>query len=465
LARNSRGRASTLVPGLVCLLVAVAPQRFGGSSAVLPGLAFAGVAAAWFGLGMTSNRVLDRALRLVLFIAVPLFPLQLAWSIRGVVQGPPREAFADQRAAPFLPARPGAPRMVWVIFDELDHELTFELRPSTVQLPHLDRLRSESMFATKAYPPADRTALSMPAFFTGRLVSGFAPEAPDRLAIRFVGRDAEANWSSQTSIFSRMRSMGRNAALFGWHHPYCRVLGGSMPACSWESNVQATPALRKENYAEATGIIPLEALRRADPVQFLRMGPDANSGNRFLRRATMRQYRAMLARTLDAVADPRLGLVVVHWMVPHPPGIYSRSEDTFAAAGNSLDNLELVDQTIGRILEAVDGAGLAGSTALLITGDHPLRRSIWSGSPLWTEEEERLTRLRRDPRVPFVLKLPGAAAAVSYTQPFNAVLAHDLVVAVLSRQVQSPESTRAWLDRNRSRFPPRAVQPGPDANP
>src|SRR2546423_46880 len=45
-------------------------------------------------------------------------------------------------------------RVVWLMFDELDQRITFEARPPGLELPELDRLRRESLYADAARPPA-----------------------------------------------------------------------------------------------------------------------------------------------------------------------------------------------------------------------------------------------------------------------------------------------------------------------
>jgi hypothetical protein len=52
-----------------------------------------------------------------------------------------------------------------------------------------------------------------------------------------------------------------------------------------------------------------------------------------------------------------------------------------------------------------------------------------------------------------MLKMPSQREGVEYAQPFNTVLTHDLVIAILEGQVATPADVWRWLDRNRSRVP------------
>jgi arylsulfatase A-like enzyme len=88
----------------------------------------------------------------------------------------------------------------------------------------------------------------------------------------------------------------------------------------------------------------------------------------------------------------------------------------------------------------MENAGVWDSTTLLFTSDHPYR------------EAEQLDG-KRDPRIPYILKLAGQKEAVAYTQEFNAVLTADLLLGVLRGEITDGASATGWLDRNRTRSP------------
>ena len=64
--------------------------------------------------------------------------------------------YADGPLAPRAPQH-SLPRVVWIVFDELDYRLSFPDRPSNLAMPHFDQLRAESIFAANAIPPANNT--------------------------------------------------------------------------------------------------------------------------------------------------------------------------------------------------------------------------------------------------------------------------------------------------------------------
>src|SRR5262249_1425026 len=183
-------------------------------------------------LARHSRRVVSVA-RAVILILSPFALMtfsQAAWSL---VKSRPANAAAKNK----LTARAGnnmrpATRVLWVIFADVDYHSAFARRPSSVELPELDRLRAESVAAANAYPPAKWTMRSLPALITGRLVADAQPSSYNELALTFDGTGEPAPWSAQPNVFSRARAIGGSSAVVGWYHPYCRVIGADLTRCS-----------------------------------------------------------------------------------------------------------------------------------------------------------------------------------------------------------------------------------------
>ena len=170
--------------------------------------------------------------------AVPFVPvtfLQVGWSL---ITGDSAVAFSDQALAPPSPTgKTPATRVVWLVFDAMDQGVTFSARPPTVRLPEMDRLRSQAIYASNAYPPADGTLLSMPALLSGRLVSGSKPLDADELMVTFAGTKEAVGWSTQPNLFSKAREAGFRSAVVGWYLPYCRMITDTLTSCSWQVTV------------------------------------------------------------------------------------------------------------------------------------------------------------------------------------------------------------------------------------
>jgi arylsulfatase A-like enzyme len=343
--------------------------------------------------------------------------------------------------------------VLWIIFDEMDQHLVFGDRPSTVKLPELDRLRRESLYATNAYPPAPFTYMSMPALISGKLVSRVTPIRADELLINFDGQQGSVAWSEQPSVFSAARQSGFTTGLAGWSHPYCEVIGDNLTQCDEVKEKGAEITLRSSMFLQAEGLISTVPLVQQATLPLIQ---HVGFLNRIVTKTERQKYTVryqyVLQSALKAATDRDLDLVLVHSPMPHPPGIYDRSRHEFTLEGRSsyLDNLALVDRTVGELRQAMEAAGTWKNTTLLISADHWWRSEMWARGPFWTKEDAQVAQGRMDHRIPFVLKLAGQSQAVTYDQPFNTVVTHDLLLALLRGEVSTADSATNWLDRHRS---------------
>jgi hypothetical protein len=148
----------------------------------------------------------------------------------------------------------------------------------------------------------------------------------------------------------------------------------------------------------------------------------------------------MLQHSRELVADPSIGLVLLHLPVPHTPAIYSRSKGALAEEGpvSYLDNVALADQTLGVLRQAIEQAGLWDRTALLVSSDHGWRTRMWRGGAGWTAEEEAASHADTS-GVPFLLRLPGQTSGLRYDNPFNTVITRQILTHILSGQLKAPE--------------------------
>ncbi len=178
----------------------------------------------WFtGVGITAVIVVaavkarNRVIRWASPVILALLPFvivtfsQSVWKLArnvGVVY-----AAADRASTAPIAHKEPATRVLWIIFDELDQRMTLSERPDSVEMPELDRLRRQSVYAVNAYPPAPLTYMSMPALITGRLVAKVTPVRADELMIKFNGEQNAVGWSTQANVFSEARRLGFNTGL------------------------------------------------------------------------------------------------------------------------------------------------------------------------------------------------------------------------------------------------------------
>jgi hypothetical protein len=175
------------------------------------------------------------------------------------------------------------------------------------------------------------------------------------------------------------------------------------------------------------------------------------------RKHSLENYSNIHRDALSWVGDARLKLVLVHYPIPHPPGIYDRTRGDFSFESTSdyLDNLALADRTVAELRQQMEQVGLWESTTVLISSDHRLRADrVWRQSVMWQEPFTKVDPLvfnsTADERVPFIVKLAGEKKALAYEPVFNTVLSHDLILKVLSGELSNAGDVADWLNKNRS---------------
>lgn len=319
-------------------------------------------------------------------------------------------------------------RVVWIIFDEMDQRLSFDERPSGVSLPEFDRLRDEGMYATNARSVGTHTKVSMPALICGQSVMAATLAGPSELQLTLAEDGRSVDWKSLPNLFSDARKMGLNTALVGWYHPYARVLGKDLNYCAW---------------------YPLSGFEPARASTFLRSMERQICSLAFTfqgRRDFAALCRESLSESLDVVTNSQYSVMLLHLPPPHKPGVYLPREDRFTCFGmpktqGYFNNLQLADRELGRIRCAMNQAGVAGRTWILISADH------W-----W--RESKLYDGREDHRVPFLLKPPDGEPGRTFTGMFNTVLTHDLILSIMKSEVTNLDSAEHWLNERLISAPP-----------
>ncbi|HEU0185777.1 MAG TPA: sulfatase-like hydrolase/transferase [Blastocatellia bacterium] len=424
---------------------------------LLAGLAFLIV----FTLARHSRRVISvaRAIILILSPFALMTFAQTSWSLlkthpaNAEAKNKSAEAADNAEAANNDNTRP-VTRVLWVIFDEFDYHAAFAERPTSVELPELDRLRAESVVAENAYSPARWTMKSLPALVTGRLVADARPSNYNELALTFDGASASAPWSAQPNVFSRARAIGAKSALVGWYHPYCRVIGGDLTRCSFTVIANETDRLNQR--LSQSMLEHFRTLGRGAPVIRDLLPKSAKVGTRW-ESDYVESIKRMSQESAAAAADGALSLVMVHFPAPHFPCQYDRRKHDFTIQDfgvksrcNYFDNLGLVDRTFGDLRRAMELAGWWDNTVVLVSSDHGWRTEIWPKNYSLTEEEQVFKSDTVDYRVPFILKLKGQRESLIYQPSFNTILSQDLLLALLRGRLSTPGAVTAWLDHNRS---------------
>lgn len=411
----------------------------------------AGLIALLFGYA----RIMRPARRVVVMLML-LFPALMIDFLLNRLGGEQANLYDPQPSLALLPARSGqAPRLIWIIFDELDQRVAFDIRPAHLQLPELDRLRAESVVGNHATQTSMWTAVALPSLISGRVYTNARAVDVDDLDLLPEGSKERVLWRNEENVFTRARQLGANAALVGWNHPYCRVMGNELVRCLALPSTHSTAALAQEARAEKDGVVRTVATLFYR--QFLNLADMVHSGQEpaserirdtDVQRDQQQQYFRIRDRAYQDAADPNIGLLFVHFPAPHLFPIYNRREKNFELRGplDYFDNLALVDRTVGELRRTLEQAGLWNQTTLLITADHGVRPGNWAGHMGWTPEMDRLTGGRAPLYVPFILKLGGQAQPLVVEKTFSNVVSADLSLAILRGDISTPVQAEEWLN-------------------
>jgi len=362
-----------------------------------------------------------RAMRGLALVASPLAVVTLVpalWMFFELAAGP---EWRRVDPAPLRQTPASLRRVVWLVFEELDPRITFEVPPAGLELPELDRLRRESLYADAARPPAGVTEVSMPALITGRPVVAVVPTSPNDLELTFADGKV-GKWSAYPNVFSRARVLGYDTALIGWHLPYPRVLGASLGVADWRPS-PAYEQARGDTFGQALGnqwgsLVPPMHVRQLSAQRF-------------------EEVRNLAIRT---ATDGRFGLVLLHLPVPRPPGIYDRATGRVTPwnftgpDGGYLDNLVLADHVIAELRRGIERARLADRTWIVVSSDR-----WWRGSK---RDDGQV-----DHRVPFLVRPPDGGRPAHVDAPFSTLVTHDLVLAILRGSIIDTAAAAAWLAR------------------
>jgi len=382
------------------------------------------------------------------FAAVTLS--QAAWAGFKSKMGIPFAEFSDQPNAPLLPVKPGTRRVVWFLFDGMDQLIAFSNRPGGVALPHLDRFRSEAVYAPYAYSPAGSTLLSIPALLMGKNIDEARPLRTDELRVRFSDTHQRASWGAQPNVFSRVRKLGFNSALAGYHLPYGRILGKDLAACVWTADRWDSVGMDDPEVSipeAASGFLAVSAERLLTSLPFVWRVKGFSELENFLHRRRplsarlaehIQTYRTILEAARKDSTDPSFQLVFVHWPVPHHPYIYDRARGDFNPGKETsyMDNMVLADRTLGEMRKEMERKGIWDDSIVLITADHGYR-TIQHGRSLGRAN------------VVFLLKMPHQRQETVCPTSFVTTLIPDLISKLLQDKRIDPDSVVAWIGQSR----------------
>ncbi|NLY75099.1 MAG: sulfatase-like hydrolase/transferase [Firmicutes bacterium] len=353
-----------------------------------------------------------------LLIMAPFVGMVFFQSVQGIVTDlitePPPEI-----KQPIFEARPDKPRVLWLLFDRFDYQIAFVDRPDHLKMPAFDRLLQQSLSAENAYPPGMETITSLPALIDGKIVSEVCIDGPDKLKIIYQGSEETVYWGSQPNLFTKARALEMNTALVGEYLPYSRIIGKDLTFCDWTQYY---------NQYTSSGSVFANVYQQ---LRMLCIGPARHH-------VQMKEsYYHIQNLTKELVSKPEYNLIMIHNPIPHPPYFYK--EHFWGKGGLTayIHALELVDYTVAEIRQLMEEQGTWDNTTVIISADHGI-----------------------ESKVPFIIKLANQTQPVIYEPAFNTVITQEIILAILRKDITTPEQLVTFLRENgRMIEPVRPKQP------
>jgi hypothetical protein len=338
-------------------------------------------------------------------------------------------------------------RVVWIILDEFDYRIPFELKP--VEMPEFERLRKSSLSATNATSPARDTLEAIPSLLIGKTVEKSVPHGRGELILNFSG-NASAKFSETTNLLTDVKALGGETAVNGFYHSYCRVLGQAVSVCKWDGDKfkhheSLFSAVMSNIYILRDQI----AMTIATESGGIKQPFDRNfEENRLEIKEMVEDRAARLKDVYQIAADPKIDLAFIHLPIPHPPSRFDRAANSFNYQVNDYaNNLVLADLILGDIRKSLEAAGQWDNSTVIVSTDHQLRIDRWKESDeYFTANDQKLTGGIEDPRIPFFLKLPNQTEAISVDKPFNTLISRRLILALMKGEISTPEDARNWIE-------------------
>ncbi len=310
-------------------------------------------------------------------------------------------------------------RIVWLLFDELSFDQTFEHRFPGLALPAFDSLKSKSVVFSNVKPAGYYTDRVIPSYLLGAQVKNIRSSLDGDPTINLTGKQWQA-FDAKATIFADAQRLGWTTGVVGWYNPYCRILAGTLNYCFWRMGDGQSDGALPEHSALQNALVPLTGRVR-----------DLEHRPTFAETKQAQDMAAIMPQAEALLRNESIGFVFIHLPIPHPPGIYDRSTGRERAGGSYIDNLALADRSLAEMMAALSTTALASKTTVIVCSDHSWRVPMWRLTATWTKEDEVASHGRFDPRPVLMIHFPGQQEEHVVTAPFASIGIHDIIERML----------------------------------
>ena len=323
-------------------------------------------------------------------------------------------------------------RIVWLLFDELSYDQTFDHRFPGLDLPAFDRFKGKSVVFSNVQPAGYYTEQVIPSFFLGKPVDNLSSNLDGEPMIRFAGGSHWQAFDANNTLFADAQRLGWTTGVVGWYNPYCRILDGTLNYCFWQmGDVQSD-----------SGALPYQSALRNAVAPLIEVAHGYEHKPSFIEQKHAEDLAVLMPKAVALIRDSSISFVFIHLPIPHPPSIFSRKQN--GKSGSYIDNLALTDRSFAELMSAVSSTPAAANTTVIVCSDHSWRVAMWKQA--WTKEDALASKGRFDPRPVLMIHFPGQQTEHVIPEPFQAIRIHEIIERVL--QGQDPRLiTSLWDSR------------------
>lgn len=324
-------------------------------------------------------------------------------------------------------------RIVWLLFDELSWDQTFDHRWPGLELPNFDGLRAQSVTFPAMQPDGYFTERIVPSLFLGQPIVDARSTGEGALLYRSLPNGSWQSFDERATLFADARRAGWTTGISGDYNPYCRMLPDELDTCTMRLIVFGEH-LSRDKSTWQNFIAPAQAVwARARHKPFEPAPGEA----------------AVFAKMIDSarqlIASDNADFAFVHLYLPHPPGFYDRKAGQVVVGGSYIDNLALADRTLGELMQALAQSPSAAQTTLIVSSDHSWRVGIWRHAFGWTREDELASGHGHfDPRPVLMVHFPEETTPVAVNRPVPLLAMHAMIERMMAGQITDARELAAW---------------------
>ena len=312
------------------------------------------------------------------------------------------------------------PKIIYIIFDELDYEVFFKDKVDKIKnidLKNLEYIKQNTLFFNNVKNMWDSTTRAIPAITTGEdiTIRELTYPFPD---IELTFADGEKTlWSKSDTIFSTMKSFDRNLAIIGFHHHYCEIFSHIATYCIAADTLNS--------FSESLKIQMVAMFPYYRRLQFIHL------------------HQKIEKSTLDALSSNIIDFIYIHDSIPHVPAIWDAESSQYSLYNpvvkyerdhmkNYFYNVQLVDDFLGRIIRRMKEKEIWESSTIIIGSDHRWRKP-YGRKPL--------------ENIPLLIKFPKQKTGYQYDKKILPTQIKAMIEQIAINKIHDPVAFMQWLDQ------------------